>query len=161
MTTPEIQALTDQQAITVLGLVLDHQRRLPDPLRVQELDAQVAEATTNLDPDTAAALDAYPGDQRTSGGLARDTLTYLTTTQPDLASVVEQATGMSTQRLGAPSKVEPITMGVGALMVLALQTDVKLDRGANGKWKFTVHKKALTDTTLAKLITTYTSGTDL
>jgi hypothetical protein len=166
MTTPEIDALTDQQAITVLGLVLDYRRQLPDPLRVQELDAQVAQAATTLDPQDATQLEALAGDEPTSPGqLARQTLTYLVSVQPDLAPIVQRATGMSTPGLGAPSKVEPISMGVGTLVVLALQTEVKLDRGADGKWTFQFHKKALTDTALgtliAKLIATYTGGTGL
>jgi len=52
MTSPPIGALTDQQAITVLALVLDRDRRLPDPIALRELDTQVAAAVhTGIDRD--------------------------------------------------------------------------------------------------------------
>jgi hypothetical protein len=51
---------------------------------------------------------------------------------------------------------------VGALVVLALQTEVKLTRDSQGKWSFTVHKRPLRDSTLGlvitKLISTYFPG---
>ncbi|MFE1308787.1 hypothetical protein [Streptomyces sp. NPDC058755] len=49
-------------------------------------------------------------------------------------------------------------VGVGVLVVLVLQTDLELERTAAGKWRFKIHKKALSDSVLGKLIATYTGG---
>jgi len=67
---------------------------------------------------------------------------------------------MTTQGIGAPTRVDPLTLGVGALVVLALQTDVQLERTPAGTWRFKIHKKAMSDTSLgrllSKLISSYT-----
>jgi len=124
------------------------------------LDRQVAAAAhTGLDTDSAA-LSAPADGQTTPGALARTTLTYLATDQPDTVPVIERAITMTAQGIGAPSRLDPLTLGVGALVVLALQTDVHLERTPTGTWRFKIHKKAMRDSTLAtllgKLISAYT-----
>jgi len=169
--TSTIDALTDEQATTVLALVLDHEGLLPDPSRSQELHAQVTEAATEpIDVDTdldgvvdAAVVDAGDGPA-TQGALARGTLAYLAAAHPHMESIIEQATAIAAeQEITAPEKFEPVTTTVGVLTVLALQTDVQVQRGSNGKWHFKIHKRAMSDSTLAKLlgklIATYTGGT--
>jgi hypothetical protein len=49
MTTPAttIAALTDDHAILVLALVLDHAHQLPDPARLRQLDTGVSQAATD------------------------------------------------------------------------------------------------------------------
>jgi hypothetical protein len=164
MTKPRIDALTDQQAITVLGLVLEHQRRLPDPGHMQDLHTQTSEAAAQpVDIDDATVLAGVEGDgQVTPGALARDALNYLAAEKPDLAGPLERAIAMSGDPLGAQSRFEPLSVSAGVLVVLALQTDLQIERGTNGKWRFKVHKKAMSDNALtrllAKLITSYTGG---
>ena len=66
------------------------------------------------------------------------------------------------QALPGDQAVRVLALFVGALVVLALQTEVKLTRDSQGKWSFTVHKRALRDSTLGqvitKLISTYFPG---
>ena len=161
--TTQIDALTDQRAIAVLALVVDHERRLPDPDRLQELEAQISQAAGEPVDSTDTSVVVPVTDGVSDGALARETLTYLVAEQPQLLPVVERATVMTQAGMGAPSRFDPATVGVGALMVLALQTDLQLERTTGGKWRFKLHKKAMSDSTLGrllgKLIATYTGGT--
>ena len=164
MTDPRIETLTDQQAITALRLVLERERRLPDTAQLDDLNAQVSEAAgqpVDLD-DTTELARAQDDAQLTQGALAREALTYLAAQQPDQAATIARAIAITTDPLAPPSRIEPITMGAGLLVVLALQTDLRIERGPNGKWHFKIHKKALSNnaltTLLAKLIATYTGG---
>ena len=47
---------------------------------------------------------------------------------------------------------DPVTLTAGALVILALQTEVKLTRNTHGHWTFTLHKHPVRDSTLGKVI---------
>ncbi|MGH3752316.1 MAG: hypothetical protein ACRDRP_06390 [Pseudonocardiaceae bacterium] len=122
-----IDALTDHQAIRVLALVVDHQAPLPDPTRLRELEAALTQAADN-DPDLRFYLrpDIAPP---TEGDLTRATLTHL-----------------------AATRFEPATLALGGLILIALQTEIKVDRNTTGQWQFRLHKKAMRDSTLGQLL---------
>jgi hypothetical protein len=44
------------------------------------------------------------------------------------------------------------TLAVSGLALLALQTEIKIDRNTAGEWQFRLHKKALRDSTLGQLL---------
>jgi len=50
------------------------------------------------------------------------------------------------------TRFEPATLAVGGLVLLALQTEIKINRNTAGEWRFQLHKKALRDSTLGRLI---------
>lgn len=138
---PSITSLSDAQALQALTLGLDQQQRLPDRTRLSELDTQTRQAATSLarDLDLSIAADTRPAS---AGNLARDTLTYLATAHPRLASTIERAITLSSDNTQAGTeRIEPVTLAIGALVVLALQTEVSLERGSSGKWKFAYRKK--------------------
>jgi len=140
-----IDALTDLQAIRVLALVVDHQVPLPDPTRLRELDTALAHAVD--DPDLRPYL--RPGSPPPShGDLARATLTHLSATRPELAPVIDRAVYLADDT----TRFEPATLAVGGLVLLALQTEIKVERNTAGKWQFRLHKKAMRDSTLGRLL---------
>lgn len=145
MTSPSIDALTDLQAVRVLALVVDHHAPLPDPTRLQELDTALAHAADQPD------LRPYrrPGTPPPSDGdLARATLTYLATTRPELTSVIHHAVRLAEDT----TRFEPATLAVGGLALLALHTEIKVERNTAGEWQFRLHKRALRDSTLGRLL---------
>lgn len=152
--TATIGALTGDQAARVLALTVDHAAPLPDPAQLRTLDSGLRDALT--DDTDLAAYTSPAGQAADPGELAKTTLLYLAAARPDLVPVITRAT-----ELAGDSTREP-ALFVGALVVLALQTEVKLTRNAEGKWSFTVHKRPLRDSTLgqviAKLISTYFPG---
>jgi hypothetical protein len=139
-----IAALTDDDAIRVLADTADYQDRLPDPAELRTLETGLRDAATD-DPKLAGY--AQPGTTVDAGDLARATLVHLAVTCPDLIPVITRA-------IEDPGYAirEPVSLTVGALVVLALQTEVKLTRNAQGRWTFTVHKHPMRDSTLGQVI---------
>ncbi|MGH3773972.1 MAG: hypothetical protein ACRDRW_21710 [Pseudonocardiaceae bacterium] len=146
MTSPAtLDALTDRQAVRVLALVVDHHAPLPDAAQLRELDTALAHAAD--DPD----LRPYdrPGTPPPSDGdLARATLTHLAATRPELASVIDRAVRLAEDT----TRFEPAMLAVGGLVLLALHTEITVERNAAGEWQFRLHKKALSDSTLGRLL---------
>ncbi|MGD0933140.1 MAG: hypothetical protein ABR922_00990 [Streptosporangiaceae bacterium] len=142
--TGTIAALTGEEAIRVLADTADYQNRLPDPAQLRALDTGLRDATTD---DTELADYVQPGTAADAGDLARATLVHLAATRPDLIPVITRA-------IEDPGYAvrDPVTLTAGALVVLALQTEVKLTRNAQGRWTFTVHKHPMRDSTLGQVI---------
>jgi hypothetical protein len=142
--TDTIEALTGEEAIRVLADTADYQHRLPDPAELRALETGLRDATTD---NTGLADYARPGATADAGDLARATLLHLAAARPDLAPVITRA-------IDDPGYAarDPVTLTVGALVVMALQTEVKLTRNTQGRWTFTVHKHPMRDSTLGQVI---------
>jgi len=142
--TGAITALTDDHAIRVLADTADYQHRLPDPAGLRALETGLRQAATD---DTELAEYTQPGATADAGDLARATLLHLAATRPDLVPVI-------TRTINDPGYAarDPVTLTVGALVVLALQTEVKLTRNTQGRWTFTIHKHPMRDSTLGQVI---------
>ncbi len=148
-----IAALTSDDATRVLADTVDYQHRLPDPANLRAVEADLRQAMTT---DTDLAGYAEPDAIADAGDLARATLVHLAATRPDLVPVITRA--IDDPGYGVR---DPVTLTVGALVVLALQTEVKLARNAQGRWTFTVHKHPMRDSTLGQVISklfSYLSG---
>jgi len=173
-----ITRLTRAQAVAALTLALDRQHLLPDPTQLHQLDTRTRQAAQEAAHQPHRDLDTLPagtaptlqatatGAVGSPGELARDTLAHLATTRPDLTATIDQAITLAISDHAADSlsaeRLDPATLAIGALVLLALQTDVKLERGTTGGWRFAVHKKALSDASITKIITkliaTYTTS---
>jgi len=142
--TGAIAALTGEEAVRVLADTADYQDRLPDPARLRALETGLREAAAD---DAGLAGYARPGATADAGDLARATLLHLAATRPDLVPVITRA-------IEDPGYAvrEPVSLAVGALVVLALQTEVKLTRNTQGRWTFSVHKHPMRDSTLGQVI---------
>jgi hypothetical protein len=136
-----IESLTDRQAVRVLALVVDRQGPLPDPARLRE----IAQATA--DPELDQYRQPSPAPP-TPGELARATLGYLATADPTLGPAIDRAARLTDDG----TRFEPATIAIGGLVLLALQTELKLERNTAGKWSFKLHKKPMRDGTLGQLI---------
>lgn len=145
-TTTRIAELSDAQAIRTLALVLDHDKPLPDPTWLRDLDTRAREAATEPEPDLAELTTLEPVPP---GELARATLTYLTDTRPDLAPVIDRALTLPAEDT---SRFDPATLAIGALVLLALQTEIELTRSDKGRWRFHFRKRPLSDATLSQLL---------
>ena len=140
-----IDALTDHEAIRVLAVVIDHQAPLPDPTRLRELQAALSHAADNPDLQPHRQGKIPPP---TEGDLARTTLAYLAATCPELAPMIDHAVRLAENT----TRFEPATLAVGGLVLIALQTEITIDRNTAGQWQFRLHKKAMRDSTLGQLI---------
>jgi hypothetical protein len=139
-----IAALADEDAIRVLADIADYQDRLPDPAQLRTLETGLGEAATG---DAELVGYAEPNATADAGDLARATLLHLAATRPDLVPVLTRA-------IDDPGYAvrDPVTLTVGALVVVALQTEVKLTRNTQGRWTFTLHKHPARESTLGQVI---------
>jgi hypothetical protein len=144
-----IATLTDEQAIQVLGLVVED-AQLPVPADDWDsVESHLGEAIA------ASHLDVYepiPGTSYSEGDLARDALRYYAESSSGAAGTIEQAIAYAS---GSGERFDPVTLAVGALVIAVLQTDVKLKKDARGQWSFELHKKAMRDSTLGRVISTF------
>ena len=49
-------------------------------------------------------------------------------------------------------RFDPLTLAVGGLVILALQTEVTLERDKAGRWRFRMRKQPMKDSTLGSLL---------
>jgi hypothetical protein len=150
-----IAALPDLEAPRVLALVLEQNQRVLDPLAWRHTQTRLREAVT--DPQLQAHFAEPAAPRPTQTELARTALAYLAETHPQLRPLIDRAIHLPP---AAPTeRLDPATLAIGALVLLALQTEVKLERNPTGKWTFRFHKQPLRESTLgtllAKLIATY------
>jgi hypothetical protein len=141
-----IAALDGPDAIRVLADTADHEHRLPGPAQLRAIEAGLRDALTAG--QSGLADYAGSGEVGDLGDLARTALLHLAATRPGLVPVITRAIS-----LPARDVRDPVTLAVGAVVVLALQTEVKLTRDTSGKWSFTLRKHPLKDSTLGQVIT--------
>jgi hypothetical protein len=140
--TAAIAALTGQDALRIRADVADCQAPLPDPAQLRALDTGLRQAITS---DPALIGHAQPGAPADPGGLARAALQHLAATRPDLIPVITHAI-----EFPGPALRDPVTLTVGAVVLLALQTEIKLTRDTRGHWTLTMHKHPVRDSTLGQ-----------
>jgi hypothetical protein len=134
-----IAELGEREALRVLALVVDHGGDLPDPVRSREIEERIREAADEA---------AQPVGQPVSAAeLARETLTYLADT-PEFATVIGRAVAIPPDG----SRLELSTLALGALILIAVQTEVKLTRSEKGRWSLLIHKPSMDDSRLVSLI---------
>ena len=145
----QIAALADEQAIQVLGLVVEDARL---PVLADDWDS----VESHLGEAVAAShLDLYeptPSTSYSEGDLARAALRYYAESGSDAADTIQQAIAYASS---PGERFDPVTLTVGALVIAVLQTDVKLKRDARGRWSFELHKKAMRDSALGQVISTF------
>ncbi len=144
-----ITTLSDEKAVVVLRLVVEHDR-LPVP--VDDWDSahdHLDEALTvaDLAPYAPDNVHSYSGSD-----VARAALRYRADSSDDAAALVDQAISYAS---GPGERFEPVTLALGAIVLAILQTDLKLSRDADGHWSFQLHKKALRDSTLGHVLTAF------
>lgn len=144
----KIDSLDDEHAILVLRLVAEYDQMTVSADDWASAQNHISEAVA------ASGLDRYtppPNTSYSDGDLARAALHYHAESGKDSADVIDQAIAYASEpreRFGLE------TLALGALVLAVLQTDVKLSN-KNGRWSFEVHKKAMSDSALAKVITAF------
>jgi hypothetical protein len=140
-----IADLEEARAVELLALVLQQDGRVLDPLGWRQREAGLREAAS--DPALSALkVDISPSD----GDLARTALIYLAESQPRLTPVLVHGLNLPAEQM--TERFDPITLSVGALILLALQTEVTLEHDEGGRWHFRLHKQPMKESTLGTLL---------
>jgi hypothetical protein len=144
----KIGSLDDEHAILVLRIVAEYSRT---PVVADDwagVESHIGEVIA------ASGLDRYTpplGVSYSGADLARASLYYHAESGHDSAEVIDQAITYASEP-GERFGLE--TLALGALVLTILQTDIKLNN-KNGRWTFEVHKKAMSDSALVKVITAF------
>ncbi|OLB76006.1 MAG: hypothetical protein AUI14_19820 [Actinobacteria bacterium 13_2_20CM_2_71_6] len=137
-----VNSLSDDQAVRALALVLRYRGTVPDPALLREAEDHLREAAA--DPSLTEYRD--PGDGSDAGALSRAALIHLAASDPE---VIERAVYAAEE----VNRYDAVSIAVGGLVLLALQTEVELTRNEKGRWRLHIHKKAMRDSTLGRLLT--------
>jgi hypothetical protein len=142
-----IAALSDNEVVATLALVLRRQGAALDPFSQQQQQARLREALgqPEITNDVQAAADATDGD------LARTALTHLADSGDTTSELINQAIGIA-QR-DSDSERDPLLLfGAGALVLWVFRADIDLTHETGKGWKFHFKTKGLSDSTIAKLL---------
>jgi hypothetical protein len=144
----QIENLDDPAAIAALELILRRAGLTPDPFATDQPEEQLREALRQPDlPSFGSPQATLPSD----GDIARATLLYLAeqdaTFRTSIAHVVSRSPGANeapTRDIGA--------FALGALVLLALRTDLELRKQPGKGWSFHFKLKPLPASALGKVL---------
>ena len=135
----EIRALSDVEAVRALTVLVEDRGLLSSALELAVPDEELR--------DALKAAGVEPGGGEGEGHVARATLEYV-------ALSGDGVVGEAVEYVRSPmERFDPVTVSVGVLAVTLLQTEVVVKRDARGRWSVTVHKRALKDAALARVLT--------
>ncbi|MFI0743179.1 hypothetical protein ACH4PU_34655 [Streptomyces sp. NPDC021100] len=69
------------------------------------------------------------------------------------ADLVETVGGAVEHARSPRERLDPVTLSVTALVVALLRTEVSVKRDPRGGWSLSVHKRALRDSVLGRVLT--------
>jgi hypothetical protein len=146
--TQDIGTLSETQAVQALTVLLEDRGLLQS---AQDMPATEEELRTAVDTESAEFAEYLPPDRSPvgEGDLARAALAYAAA-QEDWSGVVGEAVEYARS---SADRFDPVLVPVGVLVVTLLQTDVVVKRDPRGRWSLTVHKRALRDASLGRLLT--------
>jgi hypothetical protein len=140
-----IRELSDEEAARALLALVEDRGLLPAA-------EQLPQGTELQDAVDARDVDAYlPLDRVivTDGELARTALECIPDLREELASTVSDALEYAQSPM---ERFDPITLPVALLVIAVLQTEIVVKRNESGKWNLMIHKHALRDTALGRVL---------
>jgi hypothetical protein len=143
VTADRIAALSDDQAVTTLALVLKRQGLAVDPFTQTEQDERLRQALDQ--PEITEAIEPEAGATR--GDLARTALTHLAD-DAGTRELIDHALDIAP----SPDRDPTLLLAAGALVLLAFRADIELAHEPGKGWKFRFRTKGLSDSAISKLL---------
>lgn len=143
----QILSLTEQAAIAALELVLHKVGQTPDRFATDQPHDQLRAALHH--PDLVSPGD-IPAQPPSDGDIARVTLLYLAERDVSCRAAITHLLAHSPEPGTAVTR-DPGSFLLGALVLLALHTDLELRKRPDQGWYFHVKVKPLPTSTLSKL----------
>lgn len=141
----QIIELADAQAIAVLHLVLERQNGPIDQAALRQTEQHLAQALARPEMQDLAVPDPAAGP----GALARTALTHLAAQDTATRDLIGKALTIPAD---PAERADPLTLTIGALVLLAFRTDLRLERDPKKGWTFKLHTKPLSDSAVGKLL---------
>ncbi|WP_405559489.1 hypothetical protein [Streptomyces sp. NBC_01180] len=142
-----IRGLSDGEAIRALTALTEERGLLPAAHRLSPDGGGLSAVVDAVD------LERYlsPAQSDLSDGeLARRVLEYGAVLREDLADTVGEAVVYARSPM---DRLDPVTLSVAALAITLLQTEVLVKRDPRGRWSLTIHKRAIRDSSLGRVLT--------
>lgn len=140
-----IRGLSDEQAVRALLALVEDQGLLPLASQLP----QGAELEEAVDARDAKAYQPLDGTVVTEGELARAALEFVSDFHEELVGMV----GDAVEYAQSPTdRFDLVVLPVAVLVVMILQTEVVMKRDQRGKWSLTIHKHALGDSALGRVL---------
>ncbi|WP_055556702.1 hypothetical protein [Streptomyces sp. NBRC 110028] len=140
----EIRSLSDVEAVRALTVLVEDRGLLSSAMDIALRDEELRDEELR---DALKAAGIEPGGGEGEGDVARAALEYL-------ALSGDGVVGEAVEYVRSPmERFDPVSVSVGVLVVTLLQTEVVVKRDAQGRWSVTVHKRALKDAALARVLT--------
>jgi hypothetical protein len=144
----QLLSLTEQDATTALELVLRRAGLTPDPFAADHTHDQLRAALHHTDLLSPRDIPAQPPSD---GNIARMTLLYLAERDASCHADIEHLVAHSLAPGTAVTRYAGSFM-LGAMVLLALHTDLELRKQPDKGWYFHVKVKPLPASTLGKLL---------
>ncbi len=141
--TDRVAALSDEQAVTTLALVLERQGLTVDPFSQAEEEAHLREALAQ--PEITDSVEPTPGATRDE--LARTALSYLAEGDDAAHGLIDHA-----MQIAPRADRDPTLLLATALVLLAFRADIDLAHEPGKGWTFRFRTKGLSDSTIGKLL---------
>ncbi|MEW2623943.1 hypothetical protein [Streptomyces sp. NPDC048106] len=140
----DIRALSDAEAVRALTVLVEDRGLLSTARELGPAEGEL--------PDALKAAGLEPGGGAGEGDVARAALEYVALQGDGVVREAVEYVRSPTDRLG------PVTVvAVGVLALTLLQTEVMVKRDPRGQWSVTVHKRALKDAALVRVLATLLS----
>ncbi|MEV0323471.1 hypothetical protein ACIBKX_39415 [Streptomyces sp. NPDC050658] len=143
----DIRELPDEAAVRALEVVVEEQGLLP---RARAADWDGGELAETLE---SADIAEYLGPDRpeaSEGDLARAALEYAASLDENLSRTVGEAVDYARSPM---ERFDPVGLSVTVLVVVLLQTEVRVKRDTQGKWSLIIHKRAMKEAALGRVFT--------
>jgi hypothetical protein len=137
-----IESLPDEQAGSALVLALDLGNEKLDLIELTGVQEHLIEALD--DPDLAEFM--VPREHSSPGDLARLALAHLA--ELDRTRVQHAVNAVD----GRSERDPTAALAIGALILYAFSTELKIERDPDKGWAFLFHKKPMEDSTVGKLL---------
>ncbi|WPO70703.1 MULTISPECIES: hypothetical protein [unclassified Streptomyces] len=143
----DIRELSDEAAVRALAAVVEERGLLP---RAHAADWDGGELAETLESEDVAEYVGPDRPEVTEGELARATLEYAASQGGDLSRTVGEAVDYARSPM---QRFDPVGLSVTVLVVVLLQTEVRVRRDTEGKWSLTIHKRAMKEAALGRVFT--------
>ena len=132
-------------SVRTLALALDFIKPIPDGIILSNLEETLKRAIQE------GAIDAYRRNESglTQADVADAGLRYLAVSYEDGANAIAKANATSIER----DRFDLATLAVGGLIVLLVQSELRLKRTSQGKWTIEFVKTPLRGSALADVVT--------
>lgn len=141
----ELKSAPDREILAALAMIMEREGADMDMQQLASTHDHVLEALGQ--PELLGLIDKED-PTATTGSIGRIALQHIAATRPDGYEVVSRALNAAQGR----RQRDVSELFIGAMVLYAFSTDIKLSRDARRGWSFSIHHAGIGSSTLVKLL---------